>query len=198
MHTKVFHNSVLLFLIFLLVSAGWRTAAAAPVFNKLLIAPEGSTPPKDFSYPALDGKKRTLTEFRGKVVLLAFFATWCPLCNEEMPTLVRLHEKYKERGLTVVAVSIDRAPVSLVKSWSDAKKLTYPVLHDQRFSSRLRYNVRNVPTIYVLDRDLKLAAWAVGRVSWEGKKAAALIEKLLAKQASSGQRPSGKKTVSLR
>lgn len=198
MRTKLFRNAGLIFLIFLIVPAGWWTAEAAPVFNKLLIAPEGSTPPKDFSYPALDGKKRTLTEFRGKVVLLTFFATWCPLCNEEMPTLVRLHEKYKERGLTVVAVSIDRAPVSLVKSWSDKKKLTYPVLHDQRFSSRLRYNVRNVPTIYVLDRDLELAAWAVGRVSWEGKKAASLIEKLLAKPAASGQRPSGKKTASLR
>lgn len=198
MLTKVFRNAALVFLIVFLALAGWRTAAAAPVFNKLLIAPEGSTPPKDFSYPALDGKKRTLSEFRGKVVLLAFFATWCPLCNEEMPTLVSLHEKYKERGLTVVAVSIDRAPVSLVKSWSDKRKLTYPILHDQRFASRLRYNVRNVPTIYVLDRDLKLAAWAVGRVSWEGKKAAALIEKLLAKQAASVQRPPGKKTARLR
>ncbi len=185
MRTKLFRNVALVFLIVFIVLAVWQTGTAAPVFNKLIIAPEGSTPPKDFSYPALDGKKHTLTEFRGKVVLLAFFATWCPLCNEEMPKLVRLHEKYKERGLTVVAVSIDRAPVSLVKSWSDKKKLTYPVLHDQLFASRLRYNVRNVPTIYVLDRDLKLAAWAVGRVGWEGKKATTLIEKLLARPPAS-------------
>lgn len=193
MRTKVFRNAALIFLIIFLASAGWRSAAATPVFNKLLIAPEGSTPPKDFSFPALDGKKRTLSEFRGKVVLLAFFATWCPLCNDEMPKLVRLHEKYKQRGLSVVAVSIDRAPASLVKSWSDNKKLNYPVLHDQKFTSRLRYNVRNVPTIYVLDRDLRLAAWAVGRVSWEGKKATALIEKLIAKpESAAGPRPNSK------
>ena len=171
-------------------------AGAAPVFNKLLMAPEGSTPPKDFSYPSLEGKPRKLSEFRGKVVLLAFFATWCPLCNEEMPKLVRIHDKYKNRGLTVVAVSIDRAPVSLVKSWSRDKKLTYPVLHDQKFTARLRYNVRNVPTIYVLGRDLKLAAWAVGQVDWEGKKATALIEKLLAKPAAAA--PAQKKSARLR
>ena len=198
MHTKVFRIAALLFLIAFFAMAIEQTASAAPVFNKLLLAPEGSTPPKDFSYPALDGKKRTLTEFRGKVVFLVFFATWCPLCNEEMPALVRLYEKYKERGLTVVAVSIDRAPVSLVKAWSASKKLTYPVLHDQKFASRLRYNIRNVPTIYVLDRDLNLAAWTVGRVSWKGKKATALIEKLLEKRTTSSQWPPGKKTASLR
>jgi peroxiredoxin len=173
-------------------------AEAAPVFNRLLIAPEGSAPPKDFSFPDMDGKKRTLSEFRGKVVLLAFFATWCPLCNVEMPKLSRIHEKFKARGLSVVAVSIDRAPASFVKRWSGDRKLAYPVLHDQKFTSRLRYNVRNVPTIYVLDRNHNLAAWTVGQVNWEGKKATALIEKLLAGAPASARRPPNKKTANLR
>ena len=120
------------------------------------------------------------------MVLLSFFATWCPLCNEEMPKLVRVHEKYKARGLTVLAVSVDRSPASFVKLWAEKKKLNYPVLHDQKFQSRLRYNVRNVPTIYVLDRNLQLAVWSVGRVNWDGKKAARLIENLLARPAAEG------------
>ena len=109
-------------------------AGAAPIFNRLLMAPSGSTPPKDFSYPTLAGEKRTLGEFRGRGVLLSFFATWCPLCNEEMPKLVRVHEKYKARGLTVLAVSVDRSPASFVKLWAEKKKLNYPVLHDQNSS----------------------------------------------------------------
>ncbi len=201
MDLRKFRPIAVFFLGAILAFSAAGGAGAAPVFNKLLMAPEGSTPPKDFSYPSLDGKPRKLSEFRGKVVLLAFFATWCPLCNEEMPKLVRIHNKYKNRGLTVLAVSIDRAPASLVKRWSRDRKLTYPVLHDQKFSSRLRYNVRNVPTIYVLDRDLRLAAWTVGQVDWEGKKATALIEKLLAKPEAAARRlpRSGqKKTARLR
>ncbi|MEE9256573.1 MAG: TlpA disulfide reductase family protein, partial [bacterium] len=182
MDWKLFRPGALIFAALLIAASiavsAPRAAESAPVFNKLLIAPEGSAPPKDFSYPNLAGKNRRLSEFRGKVVLLTFFATWCPLCNVEMPKLVRIHEKYKNRGLTVVAVSIDRTPASFVKRWVESRKLTYPVLHDQKFRSRLRHNVRNVPTIYVLDRDLQLAAWTVGQVNWEGKKATALIEKL--------------------
>lgn len=186
MPPRKFHKAALIFLVVILAASAARVAGAAPIFNRLLMAPSGSTPPKDFSYPTLSGEKRTLGEFRGRVVLLSFFATWCPLCNEEMPKLVRVHEKYKARGLTVLAVSVDRSPASFVKLWAEKKKLNYPVLHDQKFQSRLRYNVRNVPTIYVLDRNLQLAAWSVGRVNWEGKKAARLIENLLARPAAEG------------
>ena len=172
-------------------------AESAPTFNKLLIAPKGSTPPKDFSFPDLEGKIRKLSEMQGKVVLLTFFATWCPLCNEEMPKLTRLYEKFKDRGLVVLAVSIDRAPASFVRLWIRNKKLTYPILHDQKYSVRRTHNVRFVPTIYVLNRDLQLAGWTIGQVDWNGKKATDLIERLLKAPPSSARAGSGKKTARL-
>ncbi len=186
----------------ILVAALWVVlftaggAKSAPTFNQLLIAPKGATPPKDFSFPSLKGKVGKLSEVKGKVVLLAFFATWCPLCNEEMPKLTRVYEKFKDKGLVVLAVSIDQAPASFVKLWAEKKKLTYPVLHDQKYSVRRTHNVRFVPTIYVLDRDLQLAAWTIGQANWEGKKATDLIERLL-KAPSSASARSIKKTARL-
>lgn len=158
---------------------GASPAEGAPRFNVLRFAPEGAVPPKDFSFPGLDGRTGRLSDHRGKVVLLAFFATWCPLCNEEMPKLTRLQEKFGDRGFVVLAVSIDRAGPDLVRAWADQKKLTYPILHDRGFTSRRTHNVRFVPTLYLLDRGLGLRAWAVGAVDWEGERATALIEKLL-------------------
>ncbi len=174
---------------------GLPPAEGAPAFNTLRIAREGAAPPSDFTYPDLAGKKTRLSDLKGKVVLLAFFATWCPLCNQEMPKLTRLHEKLKDRGFTVLAVSVDTAGVGLVKSWTEQKKLTYPILHDQSFASRRTHNVRFVPTLYLLDRSLNLAAWGVGRVDWEGGKAAALIERLLAAPSPAARRPAGPRTA---
>lgn len=171
---------------------------AASTFNQLLIAPKGAVPPKDFSFPDLSGKKRKLSEMKGKVVLLTYFATWCPLCNEEMPKLSRLYEKYKNQGLVVLAVSIDRTPDSFVRNWIQSKKLTFPILHDRDYTSRRTHNVRFVPTIYVLNRDLQLAAWTVGQVDWQGKKATKLIEGLLKSSSSSAHSESAKRFAQTR
>lgn len=173
------------FLVFLAVAApilsrGGAVAEAGSAFNTLRIAPEDAAPPPDFTFPDLDGKPHRLRDLKGKVVLLAFFATWCPLCNEEMPRLKATHEKYKDRGLTVLAVSIDRAGAGLVRAWVKEKKLPYPVLHDQRYASRRSHNVRFVPTIYLLDRRQKLTAWVIGAADWQRGEGAALIERLLA------------------
>ena len=77
------------------------------------------------------GKHHKLSEFKGKVVMLAFFATWCPLCDEEMPRFSDLQKKYEDEGFTVLAVSVDRASPGFVQKWAENKKLKYPVLHDQ-------------------------------------------------------------------
>ena len=191
-----FRRAGIFLLVIFFAAAVAGKAESAPAFNQLLIAPKGSTPPKDFSFPDLEGKMRKLSEMKGKVVLLTFFATWCPLCNEEMPKLSGLYEKFKGRGLVVLAVSIDRAPASFVRLWTEKKKLTYPVLHDQKYSVRRTHNVRFVPTIYVLDRDLQLAGWTIGQADWAGKKATELIERLL-KAPSSARARSGKKTARL-
>lgn len=160
---------------------GPRPAGAAePRFHVLQAVPPGAPPLADFSFPDLNGKPRRLSEWRGKVVLLAFFATWCPLCNEEIPRLSTLQKKYGGRDFTVLAVSIDQTRAAPVEKWARERKLSFPILHDESFSSRTAHNVRFVPTLYLLDRDMRLVARAVGFVDWQGKDATGLIERLFA------------------
>jgi len=156
------------------------SGAAQPRFHVLQALPSGTPPLADFTFPSLEGKPRRLTEWRGKVVLLAFFATWCPLCSEEMPRLSELQKRYEARGFTVLAVSIDQLGPDAVKDWVKEKGLAFPILHDRAFSSRTTHNVRFVPTLYLLGRDLKPAAWTIGSADWRGKEATVLIERLLA------------------
>ncbi len=148
-------------------------------FHVLRAAPENAVPPPDFQYPDLAGNPRNLGDFRGKVVLLAFFATWCPMCDKEMPKFSALQKKYGGEDFTVLAVSVDGAGAGLVERWARGKGLNYPVLHDRDWTSRQTHNVRFVPTVYLIDREQRLAAWAVGTADWSGARASGMIRRLL-------------------
>ena len=174
--TAVFGAALLACLLGLKPPAG----AAEPRFHVLQTVPPGTPPLADFTFPDLGGKSRRLSEWRGKVVLLAFFATWCPLCNEEMPRLSKLQKRYEARGFSVLAVSIDQVGAGPVGWWARERGLAYPILQDSSFSSRATHGVRFVPTLYLLGREMRPAARAVGSVDWEGKEASGLIERLLA------------------
>lgn len=156
------------------------SGAAESRFHVLQTVPPGAPPLTDLTFPDLDGKPRRLSEWRGKVVLLAFFATWCPLCNEEMPRLSELQKRYEARGFSVLAVSIDQVGAGPVGGWARERGLAFPILQDKSFSSRAAHQVRFVPTLYLLDREMRPAARAVGSVDWQGKEASDLIERLLA------------------
>ena len=168
-------------LLFLAVSSA--PADAQSRFNVLRMAPENSVPPPDFQYPDLTGKHHKLSDFKGKVVILAFFATWCPLCEEEMPKLSALQKKYGDQGFTVLAVSVDRAGPGFVQKWAKNKKLNYPIFHDQTWSSRRTHNVRYVPTVYLIDRDQQLVAWVVGVTDWSSDQASGIIRRILQRKS---------------
>ena len=170
----------LCFLVFsalMLLAVPVSIAHAQSRFNVLRMAPENSAPPPDFQYPDLMGKHHKLSEFKGKVVMLAFFATWCPLCDEEIPRFSDLQKKYEDEGFTVLAVSVDRASPGFVQKWAENKKLKYPVLHDQNWTSRRTHNVRYVPTVYLIDREQHLVAWVVGATDWSSDRANAIIRR---------------------
>lgn len=152
-------------------------------FHVLREAPANAVPPPDFRYPDLAGKPRHLRDYQGKVVLLAFFATWCPMCDKEMPKFSAVQKKYGGADFTVLAVSVDSAGASLVERWARRKGLNYPVLHDKGWTSRRTHNVRFVPTAYLIDREQRLAAWGVGVVDWSGPRASGMIRRLLRGEA---------------
>lgn len=182
MTMRAFHRTAVLgaTLLACLLALAPPAGAAESRFHVLQIVPPGTPPLADFTLPDLGGKPRRLSEWRGKVVLLAFFATWCPLCSEEMPRLNALQRRYEARGFSALAVSIDQVGAGQVGRWTQERGLAFPILQDKSFSSRAMHGVRFVPTLYLLDREMRPAARAVGSVDWQGKEASDLIERLLA------------------
>ncbi|EDP75663.1 TlpA disulfide reductase family protein [Hydrogenivirga sp. 128-5-R1-1] len=105
----------------------------------------------DFTLKTLDGKEVSLKDYRGKVVLLNFWATWCPPCREEMPLFVRMYEKYKDKGFEILAVSTDSS-LEPVKKFVKEYRINFPVLYDDKNVVSL-YGIQGLPTSFLIDRD---------------------------------------------
>lgn len=110
--------------------------------------------PRDFSLPDLDGKSWTLSSFKGKVIILDFWATWCPPCKIEIPYLIELYNKYKDDGLIVCGVGIDRKPA--LESFVREYGINYLTLIGTQQIAQ-QWGIRAIPTTYILDKDGRIA-----------------------------------------
>jgi len=137
-------------------------------------------PAPDFSLPDMDGASHALSDYRGKVVMLNFWATWCPPCRREMPSMERLYDKFKARGLEVVAVNQFEDP-DLVFEFTGRLSLapTFPILFDRESRVAEQYGVKGLPTTYLLDRDGNIRFQAIGGREFDHPEVEALIEQLL-------------------
>ena len=113
----------------------------------------------DFTLTDLSGKTWHLQDLRGKVVLLNFWATWCPPCRKEMPDLQALYDKYKESGLVVLAISDEEA--GKVPPFIAERKISYPVMLDPGRKVNDLYRVEGIPKTFVYDRDGKMVAQSI-------------------------------------
>jgi Peroxiredoxin len=114
--------------------------------------------PVDLTFTAADGSPFDLADLRGKVVLLDFWATWCPPCVEEVPELVATYEKFRGQGLAIVGISLDENKAALEKFTAE-NKMTWPQFFDGRgWENELakRFGIQTVPTMWLLDREGKL------------------------------------------
>ncbi|MCK5305628.1 MAG: TlpA family protein disulfide reductase [Candidatus Omnitrophica bacterium] len=103
-------------------------------------------------------QKHSLKSLRGQVVLLEFWATWCPPCIKAMPHLEKLHNKYKNKGLVIISISAEKE--SAIKKFVKSKKLTFPVAIDSGRKTNSSYGIKSIPTAYLID--------AAGKVIWQG------------------------------
>ena len=126
--------------------------------------PRIGTPAPDFTVQDSD-RKVSLDEFRGKVVVLNFWATWCPPCIEEMPSLVEMQQKMKARGVEVFAVSVD-ADQSAYQSFLKAHNVNLLTVRDPDQKSNNLYGTFKFPETYIIDRKGVLRRKFIGAVDW--------------------------------
>ncbi len=108
-----------------------------------------------------DGKTVSSDNFKGKVVILDFWATWCPPCRMEIPNFVELQEKYKEKGLVVVGISLDEGP-SVVKTFMRENKINYPMVMGNSTVAEKYSSDDGIPTTFLIDRQGHVVAKHVG------------------------------------
>lgn len=112
-----------------------------------------------FTLTGIDGKTYALKDLRGKVVIVNFWATWCPPCRKEMPDLQQIYQRFSERGLVVLAISDE--PADTVKPFIAKQGYTFPVLLDPDGKVKSAFKVEGIPKTFVFGRDGKLAAQAI-------------------------------------
>lgn len=140
-----------------------------------LVKPPRARAAEDFTLPTPDGGQFRLSEHRGKVVLINFWATWCPPCREEMPSMQRLYTRQRDRRFTMVAVALDSSP-TLVGPYLKQSGLTFPVGLDPRMDLAQAYGVRALPASFIVDPRGTVVAMALGPRAWDGPAARALVE----------------------
>jgi peroxiredoxin len=140
-----------------------------------LIRPQPQKLADDFTLKTPDGRIVRLSEQRGKVVFVNFWATWCPPCREEMPAMERLFQRTKNDGLVMLAVSVDANP-KVIAPFVEEQGFTFTIGLDPKMELANAYGVRALPASFIVDRAGYLAALALGPRSWDNAASQLLVE----------------------
>jgi cytochrome c biogenesis protein CcmG/thiol:disulfide interchange protein DsbE len=131
--------------------SGGAAAAPAPVSADTAPGPLPDRPAPDFTLLTLDGTTVTLSKLKGQVALINIWATWCPPCRAEMPTIQATYEQYREQGFTVLAVDLQEDPRT-VAGFMREFKLTFPALLDTDGAVSQAYQASALPSSFFVDR----------------------------------------------
>ena len=146
-----------------LTSVLQNDSALAPV--KPSSTPE-NIPAPDFTFPDLNGRNISLSDYKGKVVLLNIWATWCPPCVYEMPSMEKLYKEFKGENFEILAVSIDTGGKDIVAPFMKKYKLTFPALLDPKGTIKTLYGVTGVPESYIIDKQGIIIGKIIGARDW--------------------------------
>jgi peroxiredoxin len=130
------------------------------------VAIKDNLPAPDFTFPGLDGKMVSLSDYKGKVVLVNIWATWCPPCVDEMPSMEKLYQKFKGENFEILAVSIDEPGLKAVAPFMKKSNLTFPALIDSEGTIKAVYGITGVPESFIIDHKGILIKKIIGPVDW--------------------------------
>jgi len=163
-------NLTAAFIVFLIITTllvVWSLKQNSPFYQSANQAPvRVGLPAPDFTYPGLDGKKVSLSDYRGKVVFVNIWATWCPPCVEEMPSMQKLYQKLKGENFEILAVSIDSRGAKDVVPFMKKYKLTFPVLIDSMGTVKRIYKTTGVPESFIIDKNGIIVEKVIGPKDW--------------------------------
>lgn len=154
-------NTIYLLLISLLLIAGC-SAAQEPASKK---AP-------DFSLQDINGKTVRLSDYSGKVIILNFFATWCPPCREEIPDFMEMVNTTDKERFAIIGISVEKGDEGAVRKFAAVKKINYTVLVDDGFVSKTYGPIGSIPTTFIIDRNGNITEKIIGsrsKAEFEGK-----------------------------
>jgi cytochrome c biogenesis protein CcmG/thiol:disulfide interchange protein DsbE len=146
---------------------GWvrqflTAGTSGPIPSNKYIKPENRTMAPEFTLNDSSGKPVRLSQLRGDVVLLNFWATWCAPCGVEIPMFIWFQRAYRDRNFVVLGVALDEDGWSVVRPYADAKKIDYPIVVGNDRISHLFGGLNAVPTTLIIDRQGRVAATHVG------------------------------------
>ena len=134
--------------------------------------------PRNFSLPTPEGEAISLSDLKGKVVLLNFWATWCGPCRAEMPSMEALFRQYREKGLEILAVNCGEGQAE-VHNFMNSNDLSFTAVLDQDGKVSGPLGIRAIPTTYLLNREGKIISMVVGSIDWDTPEIRAALEILL-------------------
>ena len=140
--------------------------------------PTDTLPSIDFELSNLEGVNEKLSDYKGKVVFLNFWATWCGPCRSEMPAMENVYKELKDDGFVILAVDLGEDKQT-VQKFVDEYGLTFPVVLDQTNAVGGMYDARSIPTTYLVGRDGNILGRAVGARPWEDDEYMDLFREIL-------------------
>ena len=158
-------------------SIGFALVLAARLLGHEVLEPNNPAP--TFQALRLDGTVAELADYRGKVILLNVWATWCQPCRAEMPSMERLQRRFAGSDFHVVAVSVDQAASAVVRQFARELGLTFDILHDPTSAIQTAYRTSGVPESWVIDRSGTIVKKVIGATEWDSPANTALVQALL-------------------
>jgi thiol-disulfide isomerase/thioredoxin len=143
----------------------------------------GSSAPTFEATDLQTGRRVTLADYKGQVVLLNIWATWCEPCKVEMPSLEQLQKDMGPHGLKIVAVSVDEGGPDVVRQYARDLGLTFGILHDQAGRIKEIYQTTGVPESFVINRQGKIEKKVIGAADWDATVSKDLMRRLLAQRS---------------